>query len=145
MTEEISLSNQEETFSPKASQLPSLLARIKAVVIDLILLLIVFSATSVVTDMFGDVPTFVRGTIAVVMLVLYDPLLTAFTGGTIGHKLIGIRVKKYAALHENISFVNAVVRFTVKSGLGWLSFLTVTSSKDKRAIHDSLSGSIVLR
>jgi hypothetical protein len=38
----------------------------------------------------------------------------------------------------------ALIRFLVKGLLGWLSFLTVTGSTRKRAIHDLLGGSIVM-
>jgi uncharacterized RDD family membrane protein YckC len=145
MSDEVKFEHEARYSSPKENQLPSLLARVKAVIIDFIILLLVFSVTSVITGMFVNVPAFVRGAFAVLMLLLYDPLLTTYTGGTLGHKLIGLRVKKYEALDQNISFLNALFRFLVKATLGWLSFLTVTSSKAKRAIHDTLSGSIVLK
>jgi uncharacterized RDD family membrane protein YckC len=125
-------------------RLPSLAARVKAVFIDFAVLLMLFSLISVFVNAINDVNDFLKGSLAIALLVLYDPLLTAFTGGTLGHKALGLRVKKYAATDKNISLIDAFIRFIVKGALGWLSFLTVTMSSNKRAIHDTLSGSIVL-
>jgi uncharacterized RDD family membrane protein YckC len=131
----------EETDIDK---LPNLVSRVKAVFIDFVIMLVVFSLTSIIIGLVNDVSDFIKGFIAVTMFILYDPLLTAFTGGTLGHKMMGLRVKKYSDTKTNISVINAILRFVIKGTMGWLSFLTVTSSKNKRAIHDTLSGSIVL-
>jgi uncharacterized RDD family membrane protein YckC len=133
-------------FAPiDSNKLPSLVLRVMAIFFDLVIMLIVFSLASVLIDMVNDVPVFIKGSLAVTMFILYDPLLTAFSGGTLGHKIMGLTVKQFDSPHQNISVVSAFLRFAVKGTLGWLSFLTVTSSKNKRAIHDTLSGSIVLR
>lgn len=78
------------------------------------------------------------------MIYLYDPIFTSFTGGTLGHKLMKLKVKKFEQSDKNISLISAFLRFLVKGMLGWVSFLTVTGNKNKRAIHDVVSGSIIL-
>jgi uncharacterized RDD family membrane protein YckC len=123
---------------------PSLLSRVKAVVIDFIVILMIFSIASVVIDKMGEVPTWIRVAIFVFCIYIYDPLLIALSGGTIGHHFLGIRVKKVNQPNKNISVPQASIRFITKFTLGWLSFLTVTGSPRKRAIHDMASGSIVL-
>jgi hypothetical protein len=76
---------------------------------------------------------------------LYDPIMVSLFGGTIGHLVIRLRVKQYKYETKNLFFVLAFFRFLVKIFLGWLSFLTVSGNKEKRAIHDILPGSIVIQ
>lgn len=123
---------------------PSLLARIKAVVFDFCIILIVFTITSIAIDAIGAVPDFLRGFILIFMVYLYDPVLTSFTGSTIGHKLMKLQVRRHNNPTQKISLGQAFIRFFVKATLGWLSFLTVTSNPRKRAIHDLWSGAVIL-
>lgn len=123
---------------------PSLLVRMKALFIDVIVMLIIFTATTLFIDTFGDIPDFVKGSIAIFMFYLYDPMLTSLTGSTLGHKAMKLKVRKYKDPEKRISFGQALIRFLTKGSLGWLSFLTVTGNERKRAIHDIVSGSIIL-
>ena len=127
------------------SALPTLLTRVKAMAVDLCILLAVFSVSSVLIDAIGGASDLLRGSIFVFMLYLYDPLLTTLTGGTLGHKLMKLKVRCYDEPEKKISIWQALLRFMVKACLGWLSFLTVTGTKNKRAIHDIVSGSIILK
>jgi len=136
---------KEQGIQYNLSQLPSLVARIKAFFIDLLILLLVFATVSILIDMIGNVPSTVKGFIAVFMLYLYDPILTSFTGGTIGHKLMKLKIKQLQDPEKNISLLAALFRFLIKGMLGWLSFFTVTGNVNKRAIHDLASGSITLK
>ena len=124
---------------------PSLIVRIKALVIDFLIILIVFTATTLFIDAFGDIPSFVKGFILIFMIWLYDPVLTSFTGSTLGHKMMKLKVRKFMQPESKISIGQAILRFLTKWSLGWISFLTVTSNDHKRAIHDLVSGSIVLK
>jgi uncharacterized RDD family membrane protein YckC len=127
------------------SLLPSLVVRIKALFIDLVILLLVFTMVSIVVDAVGSVPSIIKGIIAVFMFYLYDPIFTAFYGGTIGHKIMRLKIKRFQEPDKNISLAAALLRFLMKSMLGWISFFTVTGNINKRAIHDLVSGSILLR
>jgi hypothetical protein len=123
---------------------PNLLMRIKAFFIDLGIVLSVFVGATLLIDGVGEVPDASRGFVFIFMLYLYDPLLTAFTGSTLGHKALKLKIRKYDLPEKKISLWQASVRFLLKATLGWLSFLTVTGTKHKRAIHDIMSGSIML-
>lgn len=123
---------------------PSLLSRVKALFVDIVIMLAIFTVTTLIIDTVGAVPSFVRGSIAIFMFYLYDPILTSFTGSTLGHKAMNLKVRKYNDPEKRISLGQAFVRFLTKGFLGWLSFLTVTGNKRKRAIHDMTSGSIIL-
>jgi len=65
-------------------------------------------------------------------------------GGTIGHFLIGIRVKRERKPEKNIIFPFALIRFVVKATLGWISLLTVSNNLKRKAIHDHMIGSVVI-
>jgi uncharacterized RDD family membrane protein YckC len=136
---------REEGTQYDLTQLPSLVARIKAFFTDLLILLFAYATLSVSIDAMGGVPSLVKGVMAVFMFYLYDPILTAFTGGTIGHKLMQLKIKQFKDPQKNISLLAALLRFFIKGMLGWISFFTVTGNANKRAIHDLISGAIILK
>ncbi len=144
-------SNEKESDTPFMGipdiyvdyEFPSLLRRIKALVIDLVVLLIIFSISALLINFIGGAPGWVRASIFIFMFYIYDPVFIAFNGATIGHAIMNMKVKRFKNPHKNMSLIMAVSRFFFKSILGWLSFLTVTFDKRKRAIHDKLTGSIV--
>ena len=78
------------------------------------------------------------------MFLLYEPLFVSLFGASIGHMFLDLRVKKETDNSKNIYFHIAILRFIVKSVLGWVSFFTVNSDDKKRAIHDHLAKSVVL-
>lgn len=123
---------------------PTLLKRIQAVFIDLLLILTVFALTSTIINAIGDIATAVKIAVFISCVILYEPVFVAFMGGTLGHKVMGMRIKKHDKPEENISILSAILRVIVKSLLGWISFLTVTLTSEKRALHDMASGSIVV-
>jgi uncharacterized RDD family membrane protein YckC len=123
---------------------PSLVVRIKALFIDLVIVLVIFTTTALVIDTLGEIHSFVKGFILIFMLYLYDPILTSLSGSTLGHKAMNLKVRRYRDPERKISLGQALLRFFVKGSLGWISFLTVTGNSRKRAIHDLASGSIML-
>ncbi len=127
-----------------SEELPDLLTRIKAVFVDVISILLIFSLTSWVVSNFGDPPGWIRGFILIFMFYLYEPTLISFMGGTIGHQIMDIKVAHYRYPKEKINFVRASLRFITKYFLGWLSFITISFHNHKRAIHDMIGNSIVL-
>ena len=122
---------------------PGVLARVKAVMVDGILLLIFLVIASSIFSQLNDVPDYVRMLVFVLIFVLYDPILTSSTGGTIGHHIIGIRVRKVSDEKNNINFLLAIIRFIIKSSLGWVSLFTVMANEKRRAIHDFVAQSVV--
>jgi uncharacterized RDD family membrane protein YckC len=65
-------------------------------------------------------------------------------GCTLGNYLMKIRVKRFADNKRKINLLQAYIRFVVKVLLGWISFLTINSNKERRAIHDFVAGSVML-
>ncbi len=74
---------------------------------------------------------------------VYEPLSMTL-GSTLGNYLIGIRVRKHKNYNKNINIFQAYIRFAVKLLLGWLSFVTIGMNEEKRAIHDMVSGSVMI-
>jgi uncharacterized RDD family membrane protein YckC len=95
-------------------------------------------------SLFDSVPDPARILVFITIFLIYDPLLTTAFGGTIGHMLIGIRVKRESNNLKNISFPFAVLRYVIKAILGIISFLTVAGNEKRKAIHDYAAGSIVI-
>jgi len=123
---------------------PVLLDRFKAVFADSIVLIILMKIITDIFSLFDNVPDISRAIAFVFIFFLYDPLFTSIFGGTIGHRINGIRVKKEINTNKNISFPMAFIRFIIKASLGWISMLTVPSDEKKKAIHDNLANSIVI-
>lgn len=120
----------------------TLLQRVKALMIDLLVIVGLFVAFSQFIEFFGEVSD-TATKIIIVLIFTYDPLFTSIFGGTVGHLLIGIRVKRKNSPSKNIILPLAILRYVLKTSLGWISLLTVTSSKNRQALHDISSKSIV--
>ncbi len=118
--------------------------RVKAAVIDGIVIIAAMYIISEILNLFENVPNFVRIIAAIILFILYDPFFTSKYGGTIGHSYSNISVKNDSDVSKNISFPIAILRFVLKASLGWLSLLTVTSNNKKKAIHDLAVNSVVL-
>jgi uncharacterized RDD family membrane protein YckC len=56
---------------------------------------------------------------------------------------MNISVKNFSN-KKSINIFQSFFRFFVKIGLGWLSFLTIHSNPQKRAIHDKFSGTVMI-
>ena len=123
---------------------PGVAKRVKALITDgfiLILLMILFSS---LFDQFENVAQEVRIFVFVFVFFLYDPLLTSFTGATLGHRLFGLRVRDEQEPTKKISFFKAIIRFLIKGFLGWVSLLTVQGNEKRKAMHDMAVGSVVV-
>jgi uncharacterized RDD family membrane protein YckC len=125
-------------------QYPLLIDRIQSTLIDAVCMIIFMYGASSLLDRFSNPPDGVRIALFVGILAVYEPLATAL-GGTIGNRMKQISVRRYSNPERPINFFQALLRYALKCGLGWLSFVTIHSNKEKRAIHDLASGSIMVR
>ena len=101
-------------------------------------------AASEILNIFENVPNYIRISIAISLFILYDPFFTSQYGGTIGHSFSKITVRKDIDRENYIGFPSALLRFILKISLGWISLLTVTGNKKKKAIHDFVVNSVVV-
>jgi uncharacterized RDD family membrane protein YckC len=123
---------------------PGVSQRVKASITDAVILVLFMFMFGFVFSLFDHVPNYLRISAFTFIFLLYDPLTTCFMGGTFGHKSVGICVKKEADPNKNISFLQALVRYVIKSLLGWISLLVVLNNEKRQAIHDLAVHSVVL-
>ncbi len=123
----------------------SLGQRVKAIFVDSLVIAVFGVLTSMLLREFSDIPDYYRAVPFVFIFLIYDPLFVSLFGGTLGHLVMGLRVREAKEQTKKIIFPFAFIRFIVKICLGWLSLLTVTGNKKKQSIHDSVIGSVVLK
>lgn len=70
-------------------------------------------------------------------------IMVSIFGATIGHRMNRIKVQR-DNIDKKINFGFAIVRFIVKAALGWFSLFTVSTNKEKKAIHDIIAKSVVV-
>ena len=123
---------------------PGVSDRVKAVLADSMMIILFMVIITYTFAMFENVPDYARIIAFVFVFILYDPIFTSVFGGTIGHMMFGLRVRREKNIMKNILFPLAVVRFIVKVLLGWISLLTVSGNEKRKAIHDYLVGSVII-
>jgi uncharacterized RDD family membrane protein YckC len=122
---------------------PFILERIQSILIDSVIIMACMILFSDILSNFKNVPNWVRAFLFV-SLFLYEPVMTTFSG-TIGNNIKGIRVRKHSDENTSITFFQAVIRYAFKLLLGWLSFISIFSNNKKRAIHDIVSGTVMIK
>jgi uncharacterized RDD family membrane protein YckC len=123
---------------------PGVSERVKAVTLDGITMIVLMCCTAYLFSLLDTVDDIYRISAFLFIFFLYDPLCTSFLGGTIGHMLVGIRVKKESDETKNINLFYAFFRYLAKALLGWLSLLFVSSNDKGRALHDYVGESVVV-
>ena len=136
----------ETTVSPSTSQTeyPLLGDRVQSTFIDTILLIILMFILASILDRYEDVPTWIRIVLFVGLWGAYEPLCTTL-GATFGNYIKKIRVRQVGINSKRINIFQAIVRYLLKLSLGWISFLTIHSNKERRAIHDLAAGSVMIK
>lgn len=122
----------------------TILDRAKAAVFDSIILIVVMYGLSELFSLFENTPNYLRAISFVFLFIVYEPLFIAVYGGTIGHSVMAITVRKDVDNLKKISFVAAVFRFALKLLFGWLSFLIAAGNEKRKTVHDYAVGSIVI-
>ncbi|PWS27411.1 RDD family protein [Pedobacter yonginense] len=123
---------------------PNLLQRLQSTFIDTLLIILLMVIFSNLLDRFENVPDWIRIALFISIFFAYEPLLLTF-GCTLGNYVKGIRVRKYSNPTEKINIFQALVRYPFKAVLGWVSFLTIHTNEERRAIHDLVSGSVMIK
>lgn len=124
---------------------PELMDRVQSTFIDMMLIVILMFAFTSILDNFDNVPDWVRITLFVGIYLAYEPLCITLVGSTLGNYLKGIRVRKNSDSSKRLNLLQAMIRYPVKVLLGWVSFVTIHSNSKRRAIHDYVSGSVMIK
>lgn len=122
---------------------PTLLDRIKSTTIDTLILIAAAFLISEILRYFDNVPTTIK-VLLFAAILLYEPICTTYAA-TIGNDKMKIRVRNNTDQTKKINLVQSIVRFIFKFSLGWLSFISFFTSSKSRAIHDYVSGSVVIK
>jgi uncharacterized RDD family membrane protein YckC len=123
---------------------PRLSDRIQSTFIDTSLIISLMFLFAILLGNFENVPDQVRIFLFVGLWVVYEPLCMTI-GCTLGNYIKRIRVKKYSDPKKRINFLQALIRYFFKLFLGWVSFLTINSNPKRRAIHDFVSVSVMIK
>ncbi|MEZ4688256.1 MAG: RDD family protein [Bacteroidia bacterium] len=118
--------------------------RFQALMIDAVLIFFVEYLAFSGLDNLGMEDSAVKMPLYILLFALYEPLLVTLTGGTVGHHVAKIMVRKASDPEKKLNIVQAVIRFAMKVLLGWVSLLTITANKEKRALHDLVGNAVVL-
>lgn len=140
------MENNPTTSSDNTSneiKYPDVSDRVKAAVADACVMIAFMLLLSVIFSKFEHVPDYARIIGFIFIFGLYDPLFTNIFGGTIGHMIMKIQVKRIKSQEKNIVLPLAMIRFVVKTLLGWVSLISIGYHKQNLALHDMLVGSIV--
>lgn len=122
-----------------------LVDRVKAGILDVVLLFtLIYSVSEILSIFEHDYAEKVRILTYILFFCCYEPLLVSFYGGTLGHSLSGIEVKKESNTQKNIAIHWSFLRYIIKLLLGWVSFVSILFSSKSKAIHDYAEGSVVI-
>lgn len=122
---------------------PRLLRRVRAFLIDSVLFIIVFYTWMLTLPAFGEYPFLIKFVALLLPIIIIEPGLVAFTGGTPGHHIMGLRIRD-ASRDENIGILRATARAIVRMFLGWLSFIFVLVTRRHQALHDFFTSTVVV-
>ena len=98
---------------------------------------------SLALSLIENPPDWLRAALFILLFFVYEPLLTA-TGGTVGNRIMKMRVMNASNEQKKINIIQAYIRFVLKVFLGWLSFISIHFNKQRRAIHDLVASSVMV-
>ncbi|MBP6432170.1 MAG: RDD family protein [Ferruginibacter sp.] len=126
---------------------PSLIKRVQSILIDTIIMVALMFLAAWVLEKFNVGDDEESGLIKAIIFIciwgIYEPLSMTL-GSTIGNYLVGIKVRKHSSYNSRINIFQAYIRFVVKVLLGWISFITIGMNAERRAVHDFVSGSVMI-
>lgn len=136
----------EPTKDPDAiepDKYPSLVVRYQAMFADVMVIIGLMLFAGYVLKYLDHPPDWLRMALFFGIVGVYEPLCISF-GATVGHLIMKTRVRQYGEETKRINIFMALIRYVFKLLLGVISFLTLSSNEQRRAIHDMASGSVVV-
>lgn len=116
--------------------------RIQAATLDGMILFILFlSLTFLIAQ--TELNPYSKVSLFLLPMLMLEPILVSFTGASIGHHLKMLRVENNQT-GKNLNLISAFIRFISKTLLGWFSLLFIFTTKRHQALHDKISGSVVV-
>lgn len=127
----------------RTSIYPRLLRRVRAVILDEVILLAVLAAWWFGLGIDPNLHLGAKLSSLLLVFVILDPALVAFTGGTIGHHLMGMKVR-VVARDARANLARACIRAVLRYALGWASLIFILMTRRHQAIHDYASQTLVV-
>jgi uncharacterized RDD family membrane protein YckC len=121
----------------------SLSTRIKASILDCIILMALFISIPMVIGNLLDTDSPIKVFAMFAPVLLLEPILVAFSGATIGQHFFGMEVIRVNT-RSKCPFHVAFLRYLAKAVLGSISLVYMLFSKKHQAIHDHLAKTVVL-
>lgn len=121
----------------------SLPRRIKASLIDSLIVLTLFIALPVTFNALFQNESVLAAFLMYTPILILEPLLVSFSGATIGQHLFGVEVVKINTLAK-CPLLLSFIRYYTKILLGGFSVIYMLFSKKHQAIHDYIAGTIVI-
>ena len=140
MSMETSIPEQETP----AKVYPHISNRIKAAFVDACIIIILMLLFTDIFSRFENVHDYYRIAAFVFIFLCYETIMVSVFGFSLGHFLNDLRVKRHSNTSKNLNIFQAIIRFVIKSLLGWISLLTISGNPQRRAIHDMFTDSVVV-
>jgi uncharacterized RDD family membrane protein YckC len=139
------LASQSELESPAPGEVfyPRLVRRVRAYLIDQMVLIAVFAGWLFALPWIEGFTPAQKLLALIAPIWLAEPCLVSLTGATIGHHLMRLRIRD-ARADRNLGLVRATLRAVLRLILGWLSVLFILVTRRRQALHDVLLGSVVV-
>jgi uncharacterized RDD family membrane protein YckC len=134
----------ETDVTHEHEQYPTLSDRVQSTFIDTLLIVLMMFVIAAVLERYSITEDWIRIVLFISIWCIYEPLCLTL-GYTLGNLIKGIRVRSASNNNRRINFLQALMRYIIKLALGWISFLTIHSNSQRRAIHDLVVGSVMIR
>lgn len=122
---------------------PRLLRRVRAFLFDSVIFIVLLYAWLATMPVFENTPLLLKISLLIIPIAILEPILVAFTGGTLGHHFMGLRIRD-ASSDQNIGVLRATARAIIRTFLGWLSFIFVLVTNKHQALHDYFTSTVVI-
>ena len=117
--------------------------RITALMIDGVFLSIVFLITIFIAKRLGIDSPYHESILILSIVFSVEPFFVSITGASFGHHLSGMRVRR-SLVDKKLNLALSYLRFLTKLLLGFLSLISILTTKKHQSIHDLISHSIVV-
>jgi uncharacterized RDD family membrane protein YckC len=122
---------------------PYLIDRYKASLIDSAIITMITIFIIVVINYY-QLDSLLSLIFSLIVFMLYEPFLVAFSS-TVGQRFMKISVRNINVPDKRITLVQSYLRFVTKISLGIVSFFTINFNSKKRAIHDYVGMSVMIK
>ena len=88
-------------------------------------------------------PPLIESVLIIFIVISIEPFFISITGSSIGHHIVGLRVRR-SKTDKRLNIFFSYLRFMTKLPLGIISFFLVLTTRKHQAFHDLVSSSIVV-